>query len=90
MQLRGRFDGMRITIDGAGRIVVPKPIRDRLQLEGGAILEVAERDGVIEIRPAPVEVEIVETPHGPVARPLGEVAPLDDATVRDVLEQVRR
>jgi hypothetical protein len=25
-----------------------------------------------------------------VARPLGEVAPLDDATVRDVLEQVRR
>jgi AbrB family looped-hinge helix DNA binding protein len=81
---------MRITIDGVGRIVVPKPIRDRLHLEGGAILEVDERDGVIEIRPAPVEIEIVETPHGPVARPLDDVAPLDDATVRDTLEQVRR
>jgi AbrB family looped-hinge helix DNA binding protein len=90
MRLHGRIHGMRTTIDGAGRIVVPKPIRDRLHLQGGASLEIAERDGVIELRPAPVEIEIVETPHGPVARALGDVAPLDDATVRDTLDQVRR
>jgi AbrB family looped-hinge helix DNA binding protein len=75
---------------GLGRVVVPKPIRDRLQLRGGEQLEVEERDGVIEIRPATTDAEIVETPEGPVAAPVHDVPPLSDDVVRDVLEQVRR
>jgi AbrB family looped-hinge helix DNA binding protein len=38
---------MKITIDGAGRIVVPKKIRERFNLTAGAVLEVeAESDGI--------------------------------------------
>jgi AbrB family transcriptional regulator (stage V sporulation protein T) len=81
---------MKVSIDRLGRVVVPKAIRDRLQLRGGEVLDVEERDGVIELRPAVTEVRIVETPQGPVAEPLDDVAPLTDELVRDVLEQVRR
>jgi AbrB family looped-hinge helix DNA binding protein len=81
---------MRTTIDRLGRVVVPKPIRDKLRLAGGETLEVEERDGVIELRPAVAEVAVVETPQGPVAEPLGELPPLTDELVRDVLEQARR
>lgn len=81
---------MRTSIDRFGRVVVPKAIRERLQLRGGEALEIEERDGVVELRPVPAEVELVETPEGPVARPVEELPPLTDATVRDTLEQVRR
>ena len=81
---------MRASIDRLGRVVVPKPIRDRLQLRGGEALEVEERDGVIELRPAATEVRTVDTPEGPVARPVEELPPLTDELVRDTLEQVRR
>jgi len=40
---------MRITIDGAGRIVVPKALRDPLGLNAGQALEIGVRDGRLEI-----------------------------------------
>ncbi len=81
---------MKASIDRLGRVVVPKVLRDRLGLQGGEALEVEERDGVIELRPAATEVRIVETPEGFVAEPLEPVGPLTDEIVRDTLEQVRR
>ncbi len=81
---------MRATIDRVGRIVVPKAIRDRLQLRGGETLEVEERDGIIELRPIAAELSIVETPEGPVLHAPEGTPPLTDEIVRDVLEQVRR
>jgi AbrB family looped-hinge helix DNA binding protein len=81
---------MRTTIDRLGRVVVPKPLRDRLGLRGGEALEVEERDGVLELRPAATEVRVVETAEGPVLESIADLAPLTDADVRDVLEQVRR
>lgn len=81
---------MRTTIDRLGRVVVPKAIRDRLQLRGGEVLEVEERDGIVELRPARTEMRVVETPRGPVAQPVTDVPPLTDELVRDTLERVRR
>lgn len=81
---------MKITIDRLGRVVVPKPIRDKLGLRGGEALEVEERDGVIELRPAATEVRILETPEGPVAEPLEPIPPLTDELVREALERARR
>jgi AbrB family looped-hinge helix DNA binding protein len=81
---------MKASIDRLGRVVVPKPIRDKLRLRGGETLDVEERDGVIELRPAPTEVRLVETSEGLGAVPLDELPPLTDEQVRDVLEQVRR
>lgn len=80
---------MIVPIDGAGRLVVPKPIRARLRLEPGARVEVREHDGVIEIRPAPAEVAISPGHGGPVARPVTELPPLTDEIVRDTLGAVR-
>ncbi|HLE99199.1 MAG TPA: AbrB/MazE/SpoVT family DNA-binding domain-containing protein [Gaiellaceae bacterium] len=81
---------MKTTIDRLGRVVVPKPIRDRLGLRGGETIEVEERDGVVELRPAPAEVRVVDTAEGPVAKPLEALPPLTDEIVRDTLDHVRR
>lgn len=47
---------MKVTVDDYGRIVIPKPIRDRLGLESGSSLELdigAEEEGgeAITLRP---------------------------------------
>lgn len=81
---------MRTTTDGAGRVVVPKALRDRLHLAGGAAVEIEEHDGVVEIRPAAGDVAIVQTPEGPVAATGVPRAAVTSETVREVLEHVRR
>ena len=44
-------DGVTLTIDKAGRLVLPKPVRDRLGLRPGAELELrVEADGVLRLR----------------------------------------
>ena len=43
---------MKTTIDGAGRIVVPKAIREALGLQGGTPVEISLEDGRIAIVPA--------------------------------------
>jgi len=35
---------MRVTIDAAGRLVIPKALRDRLALRGGETLEIQALD----------------------------------------------
>ncbi|HKY46623.1 MAG TPA: AbrB/MazE/SpoVT family DNA-binding domain-containing protein [Acidimicrobiia bacterium] len=81
---------MRTAIDRSGRIVVPKVIRDRLSLRGGEELEILERDGVIELWPAPMDIEFVETPEGVVAMAKRPVPLLTADVVRDTLEKIRR
>ncbi|MEX1007852.1 MAG: antitoxin [Acidimicrobiia bacterium] len=81
---------MRTAIDAAGRLVVPKVLRDRLLLFGGSQVDVVEHDGVIEIRAAPAEVRIVDTPEGPVAVPIEVLPTLTDDDVRTTLERTRR
>src|ERR1700722_429331 len=52
--------GMRTAIDGAGRVVVPKALRVALRLAAGQALEIAERDGRLEIVPAPTPMRVVD------------------------------
>jgi AbrB family looped-hinge helix DNA binding protein len=42
---------MKTTIDSAGRLVVPKPIRDAAGLRPGSELRIEYRDGRVEIEP---------------------------------------
>ncbi|MET0896057.1 MAG: AbrB/MazE/SpoVT family DNA-binding domain-containing protein [Acidimicrobiia bacterium] len=81
---------MRTTIDGAGRIVVPKALRDSLNLTGGTEVELVEHDGTLEVRAVVGEFEIVETPEGPVMVSNTPGPPLTDDDVRATLERVRR
>lgn len=42
----------KVTIDKAGRIVLPKPMRDELQIHAGDTLELDSSEGSITLRPA--------------------------------------
>lgn len=81
---------MKSTIDAAGRIVVPKALRERLGLIGGRTIEIRERDGRLEIEPAPTPMRLVRRRGGRVAVPARKLPPLTDDIVRDTLEQIRR
>lgn len=80
---------MRTTMDKAGRLVVPKALRERLGLPWGGAVVLVERDGVLELSQAPVEVRVEQRDYGPVLV-ADDVAPLTDDDVRDLLERVRR
>lgn len=81
---------MKSTIDAAGRVVIPKRIRDRLGLRGNEQVEIVERDGRIEIEPAPTEVDLVPEGSVLVARPREPLPVLTDEIVRETLDRVRR
>jgi AbrB family looped-hinge helix DNA binding protein len=81
---------MRVAIDGVGRIVIPKPMREELGITGPAELELTASDGTLELTvpDVPARVEVRDGLSVIVAdRP---AAPLEQATVRAVLESVRK
>ena len=81
---------MKTTIDKAGRVVVPKELRDRLGLHGGEPLEIREADGRLELVPVPAKVRLEERDGGVVAVPEDDLPPLGDDLVRETLERSRR
>lgn len=81
---------MRTAIDSAGRVVIPKALRDALGLGAGQLLEIVERDGHLEIVPAPTPMRLVDEGDGVAAVADAEMPVLTSAMVRDTLEQVRR
>ena len=81
---------MKTTIDAAGRIVVPKAIRDELALHGGQELEIAARDGRLEIEVPPTPMRLEERGGVMVAVTEAPMPPLTQDIVRETLERVRR
>jgi AbrB family looped-hinge helix DNA binding protein len=81
---------MVATIDAAGRIVVPKALRDALGLKAGTRLEVTERDGTILMQPAAVPMRLVDRAGGPVIEPEEPLPTLTADEVRAILESGRR
>jgi AbrB family looped-hinge helix DNA binding protein len=81
---------MRTTIDAAGRIVVPKSVREALGLGAGQELEITARDGRIEVDVPPVEMRLEDRGGLVVAVPDKPLPTLTAGQVREVLEQTRR
>lgn len=81
---------MMTTIDKAGRIVVPKPIRDQLGLTEGTALEIEIEDGELVIHRPHVAKRLVDTEHGVVFVADETMPPLSIETVRAALESIRR
>ncbi len=81
---------MRTTIDAAGRIVVPKRLRDELRLEAGQALEIAARDGRLEIAPQSTPMQLERREGRLVAVPDEPLPTLTASEVRETLEQLRR
>jgi len=81
---------MKSAIDSAGRVVIPKALRVRLGLEQGRVVDIRERDGRIEIEPAPVPMSLARRAGGPVAVPAENLPSLTDEMVRATIERTRR
>ncbi len=77
----------KLTIDKLGRIVLPKPVREKLQLSAGDVLELESLDDRITLRPLRGTAQLRKKRGVWVFRS-GE--PLSAATVQETLEQVRR
>jgi AbrB family looped-hinge helix DNA binding protein len=86
----GRFYTIKTTIDRAGRLVVPKRIREEAGISPGSELTIRVADGRIEIEPAPLEVRLVKRGRLTVAVPRKRVSPLTEETVGRTLDRLRR
>jgi AbrB family looped-hinge helix DNA binding protein len=81
---------MRTTIDAAGRLVIPKGIREEAGLKPGMDLEIRWHDGRIEIEPASLPVKLVRKGRLLVAVPERDVEPLTEQIVEQTRAVLRR
>jgi AbrB family looped-hinge helix DNA binding protein len=84
------INAMKTTIDAAGRIVVPKAMREALDLKPGQTLEIRAGDGRLEIEAAATPMSLRRRGKSVVAVPDKELPELTAAEVRDTLERIRR
>jgi AbrB family looped-hinge helix DNA binding protein len=80
---------MRTTIDKAGRVVVPKPLRQAVGLEAGSEVEIRASDGRIELEPAPLEVRLERKAGLLVAVPVRPVPRMSTAVVKRTTASLR-
>ena len=78
---------MNVTIDSAGRLVVPKAIREEAELRPDMPLTIRCRDGRIEIEPAAQQVTRVKKGHVAVA--MAAAPTLSAETVRRTQQRLR-
>ena len=81
---------MRTAIDSAGRVVIPKTLLDALRLTAGHPLEIAERDGRLEIVPVTTPMRLVDEGDGVAAVADADMPVQTADMVRDTLEHTRR
>ena len=82
---------MKTTIDHAGRLVVPKKIREQAGIVPGSELTIRVVDGRIEIEPAPLNVRFVKRGSLTVALPRDStVPPLTRDVAHRTLSELRR
>jgi AbrB family looped-hinge helix DNA binding protein len=84
------MEAMKATIDHAGRIVVPKALRDELKLEGGTLLEIRVREGRLELEPVATPMRLERRGRRLVATTDEPLPRIDADAVRAVVESQRR
>lgn len=80
---------MKATMDFAGRLVIPRQIRQAANLRPGQPLEITFRDGRVEIEPAARRVKRVGKGRIQVAVPLERSEPLTSGQVRETQDRIR-
>ncbi|MGH2833549.1 MAG: hypothetical protein ACRDK2_12320 [Solirubrobacteraceae bacterium] len=81
---------MRVAIDGVGRLVIPKALRDELGVHGPTDLELTATDGVLELTVADIPAHVEERGGFPIIVTEEPMAPMSVAEARTTLERVRR
>jgi len=80
---------MNVTIDKAGRLVLPKSLRERAGLRPGTELTLEFRDGKIEMEPVRQQVRVVQRGSRLVLEAPAGVPALTIDLVNRILEEVR-
>lgn len=80
---------MNSTIDKAGRIVIPKAIRDAARLKPGTRVGFRVISGRVEIEPVPLEVTLEQRGPLVVAVPSQQQPVLKASTVERTIDVVR-
>jgi len=80
---------MKTTIDAAGRVVIPKKLREEACLKPGMELDVRCTDGHIEIQPAEVPTHLEWRDGFLVAVADGPMPVLTAELVAETLEEIR-
>jgi AbrB family looped-hinge helix DNA binding protein len=81
---------MKAAMDAAGRVVIPKALRQALGFRPGQVLEARATDGRLELEIAPTPVKLKKRGRGVVAVPVSKLPALTADEVRETLERVRR
>lgn len=81
---------MVATIDKAGRIVVPKRLREQLGFKPGQKLELSAVDGRLEVEHPTTPVHLEQRGGRLVAVTDAPMPALTQEQVRETLEQIRR
>ena len=81
---------MRVAIDGVGRIVIPKPMREELGITGPTELELTAVNGTLELTVPYTHAWVEERDGLAVLVTEQPLPPLDQDAVRAVLESVRK
>jgi bifunctional DNA-binding transcriptional regulator/antitoxin component of YhaV-PrlF toxin-antitoxin module len=81
---------MRVAIDGVGRLVVPKRLREQLGVHGPTDLELIAADGRLELTVADVPAHVEERDGFPVIVTDRPMTPLSVADARAAVERTRR
>jgi bifunctional DNA-binding transcriptional regulator/antitoxin component of YhaV-PrlF toxin-antitoxin module len=81
---------MRVAIDGVGRLVIPKTLRDELGVDGPTDLELTAWDGRLELTVADVPAHVEERDGFPVIVTDHPMGPMSATETRAAIERVRR
>jgi len=73
-----------------GRIVIPKPMRDELGIDGPTELELTERDGALELTVPYIRAHLEERDGFTVIVPDEPVPTLTTEMVNEAIERSRR
>jgi len=82
-------DAITVAIDRAGRIVIPRAMREAAGLRPGMPLEVRRRGNLIEIEPVPLAVDLVQEGNLLVIVPREDLLPLTAEEVERTRESLR-
>lgn len=80
---------MKTTIDSAGRLVIPKRLRDAAGLCPEQPLKISCQDGRIEIEPVPLAVQLAQVGKLTVARAKSKVSRLTFRQTQHTTQQIR-
>jgi AbrB family looped-hinge helix DNA binding protein len=81
---------MRVAIDGVGRIVIPKPMRDELGITGPTELELTAVNGALELTVPYIKTHLEVRNGFTVIVPDEPVPPMTIKMVNEAIERSRR